>query len=80
MVFIFAIWLYITTLAYELDDVILMYIQFFVALPLVILLLADIWLKGISVGTGVGIGLLTASIYFVFLGTSISLYGKRTIK
>lgn len=66
------IWLYISTLGYERDDVILLYIQFFIQLPLSIMLLANAFLQGLTVGYGLAFGILTASCYFVFLGTALS--------
>ncbi len=73
------IWLYLTTLAYEKDDVLLLYIQFFIACPLFIMLFADAFLSGRLLGVGIGIGVIVASIYFVFLGTGIS-FDRKTNK
>lgn len=72
IIFMFAIWIYISMLGYERDDVLLLYIQFFVLLPLVLMLLADAFLKGTVLGYGVSFSLLCASVYFVFLGTMMA--------
>lgn len=72
MIFIFAIWIYISMLGYERDDTLLLYVQFFVLIPLVLMLLADAFLKGTVLGYGVGFSLLFSSIYFVLLGTLLA--------
>lgn len=66
------IWLYVSTLAYESDDTILLYIQFFICLPLAIMLFADSFFTSSLFGVGVGFAVLCASIYFVFLGTALA--------
>lgn len=79
-VLITVIWLYLSTLAYEKDDVLLLYIQFFIACPLFLMLFGEAFLTGKVLGVGVGIAVLTASIYFVFLGTGISFTRKQEKK
>ena len=71
-VLITIIWLYLSTLAYEKDDILLLYIQFFIACPLFIMLFGEAFLSGKVLGVGVGIAVLVASVYFVFLGTGLS--------
>jgi len=80
IVILSVIWLYISTLGFEKEDVNLLYIQFFVAIPLVLMLLANAFLDGLVLGYGVGFSVAVTSVYFVFLGTIIRFKRKEEKK
>lgn len=72
VVLMFVIWAYVSSLAYEKDDIPLMWIQLVIAFPLFIFLLADAFLQGHTLGYGVGFGILCTSAYIATLATSRS--------
>jgi len=76
----FVIWVYISAMAYQHNDTILLYVQFLAQIPLVLYLFTLAFFDGIVLGYGVMVSLLCASIYLVFLGTAFSFEYKKKNK
>jgi len=72
LIFMFALWVYISLIGYENNDSNLLWIQFFVLIPLVLYVGSLAFFDGLTVGYGVIVALLTTSVYFVFLGTALA--------
>lgn len=77
ILFMFATWVYVSLMGYEHDDTLLLYIQFFVQLPLVLYLGSIAFFDGLVLGYGITFSLLCASIYFIFLGTAFSYEDRK---
>ncbi len=77
VLFMFALWVYISLMGYEHDDMLLLYIQFFAQIPLVLYLFSLAFFDGIVLGYGLMFSLLCASVYFVFLGTGFAFEKKK---
>lgn len=79
-IIMFTLWFFIISIIYSGKDVnsntnpntkpdfILYFIQFIIATPLYLFLLGNTFLQGLDMGTGLGIGVLSASVYFVIVG------------
>ena len=66
------IWLSLVAFAYKKDDSVLLWLQFIIQMPLSIYLLGNTFIQGLDMGTGLGIGVLIASVYLAVLGSIVS--------